>query len=212
MLRCLILVGHPIRGSFNAALAERYAEILRAGGAQVRLLQLAELDVPPTLLTRQPGDAEMVGDVARVWDDMQWADHFVLVHPLWWGGMPAKLKALLDVVLQSGKAYRYEGGKPLPVGFLHGRTARLIVTSDTPAWYMALVYGNAHFRQVKHQILKFVGYDKMLLTHCSVIRNSTPDQRARMLDAVASAAVQDLTLGRRMAHRGPPATAPAQAD
>lgn len=204
MLRCMILVGHPIKDSFNAALAERYAQVLRAGGADARLRHLAELEVPPTLLTRSPGDAEMVGDVARLWDDMVWADHFVLVHPLWWGGMPAKLKALFDVMLQPGKAYRYEGDKPLPIGFLGGRTARLIVTSDTPGWFMTLVYRNAHFRQVKNQILKFVGYAKMGLTHCSVMRNSTPDQRARMLDKVASAARKDLALAPAQLGKSPP--------
>jgi NAD(P)H dehydrogenase (quinone) len=201
MVKCLILVGHPIDGSFNRALAERYAARLEAGGAEIRLLHLSELDIPPSLSTRHPGDAELVGDVARVWDSLLWADHFVLFHPLWWGGMPARLKALIDVVLQAGKAYRYVPGRPLPLGLLKGRTARLVVTSDTPGWFMALAYGNAPFRQARNQIFKFVGFEQMRLTHCAVIRDSTPEQRAAMLDRMDRAAGQDLGWPRRVERR-----------
>lgn len=191
MPHCLVLCGHPLAPSFAAALADRYARELSARGIEVRRTDLAGMDIPLAPSSRLPGDEDMTGDVERVWQDMVWADHLVVVHPLWWGGMPAKLKALVDVVLQPGKAYRYEGTAPLPKGLLAGRSARLIVTSDTPAWFMWLAYANAPFRAARRQIFGFVGYRPVALTHLSVMRHSTAEQRSRMLDKVAAAARQD---------------------
>lgn len=191
MPRCLVLCGHPLDPSFAAALAGRYAEVMAAWGVEVRRLDLAGLAVPPTLSTRLPGPADRVGDIARVWDDMVWADHLALVYPLWWGGMPAKLKALVDIVLQAGAAYDYEGSNPLPRGLLAPRSARVVVTSDTPGWFMALAYGNAPFRTVRQQILGFVGFRPVALTHLSVMRHNTPAQRERMLERVAAVARRD---------------------
>ena len=165
MPNCLILNGHPMAPSFSAALADRYAENVQTAGMDVRRLHLADMKVPPSIGSRRPGDDDMIGDVEIFWRSLLWADHVVIIHPLWWGGMPAKLKALFDVALQSGKAYQYEGYNPLPRGLLKGRSARLIVTSDTPGWFMALVYGNAHFRAMKNQILKFVGIAPVWTTH-----------------------------------------------
>lgn len=191
-LKCLVLVGHPIEGSFNAALAERYAAVLTAGGAEVRVMHLDRMEFEGSLRTRKPGDAELIGDAAEFWDNLVWSEHFVLVHPLWWGGMPARLKALFDLTLQSGKAYRYEGGKPLPNGLLKGRSARLVVTSDTPDWFMRLAYGDAHFKQVTRQIFKFCGLGPVRRSHASVMKGSTPQARAKMLERLAKDAARDL--------------------
>lgn len=191
MPNCLILNGHPLAPSFSAALADRYADNIAAAGLDVRRLELAGMDVPASIPSRRPDDTEMHGDIETFWRSLLWADHVVIIHPLWWGGMPAKLKALFDVALQSGKAYQYDGRNPLPRGLLKGRSARLIVTSDTPGWFMALAYGNAHFRAMKNQILKFVGMAPVWTTHLSVMRHSTPKQRLTMLEQVAITALRD---------------------
>lgn len=191
MPNCLVLCGNPLEPSFSAALADHYAAALMEAGIEVERLDLASMDVPAVIPSRLPDDEAMTGDVAGFWELLLWADHAVVVHPLWWGGFPAKLKALFDVALQSGKAYRYEGGSPLPRGLLTGRSARLIVTSDTPGWFMALAYGNAHFRAVKNQILKFVGLAPVGVTHLSVMRHSTSELRERMLRRVERVAAKD---------------------
>ena len=190
MPKCLVLNGHPLHPSFSAALAERYQATMQAKGVETRRLDLHSLDVPE-LTNRKPGDAEMTGDIERFWQALLWADHVVIVHPLWWGSMPAKLKALFDIGLQSGTAYRYEGRNPLPLGLLKGRSARMVITSDTPGFFMTLAYGNAHFRAMKNQILKFVGLGPVWLTHLSVMRHSTPEQRTGFLDRADKAAAQD---------------------
>ncbi|MCP8882861.1 NAD(P)H-dependent oxidoreductase [Devosia sp. XJ19-1] len=193
MPKCLVLNGHPLHPSFSGSIADRYGAILSRSGMDIQRLDLSALTIPE-LATRKPAEAEMTGDVARFWDAMTWADHVVIVHPLWWGGMPAKLKALFDIGLQSGKAYRYRPNNPLPLGLLAGRSVRLIVTSDTPSWFMALGYGNAHFRAMRRQVLKFIGLSPVRATHLSVIRHSTPQQRARLMARIDRDARADLQL------------------
>lgn len=196
MPNVLVLNGHPLHPSFSAAVADHYAAILSAQGVDIERLDLAQMTIPD-LTTRKPGPAEMTGDVARFWSAMQRADHVVIVHPLWWGGMPAKLKALFDIGLQAGAAYKYRNRHPLPLGLLKGRSVRLLVTSDTPNWFMALGYGNAHFKAMRNQIFAFIGLRPIRSTHLSVMRHASPEKRAKLLDRVARDARADLRLLQR---------------
>lgn len=49
--------------------------------------------------------------------------------------MPARLKGLLDRTLLSGFAFQYVKGKAQPLRLLAGKTARLLLTMDSPVWY-----------------------------------------------------------------------------
>lgn len=184
----LILTGHPIPNSFNAALAKSYNETLKEQPVQTRVLDLSQMDFDPNLQEKNPSDIELTGDLAKFWEALVWADHFVLVHPLWWGSMPAKLKGLFDITLQSGKAYRYDKGNPFPIGLLKGRSAHLIVTSDTPNWFMRLSYKNAHFNTMKNQILKYCGFGPVQITHISPIRGKSAEERSDYLKRVTKLA------------------------
>ena len=53
----------------------------------------------------------------------------------------------------------------LPKPLLTGRTARVVITSDTPGWFMRLAYKNALIWQLRRQILEFVGLKPTRLTH-----------------------------------------------
>ena len=190
MPNCLILNGHPLSPSFSGAVANRYAETLEQRGIKVRRLDISEMTVPE-MTTRKPANAELTGDVSKFWEAMVWADHVMVVHPLWWGSMPAKLKALFDIGLQSGSAYRYVANKPLPLGLMAGRSARLVVTSDTPNWFMASFYANAHFRTVSNQILKFVGFKPVHISHLSVLRGATSAHLEKLLTRISADAARD---------------------
>ncbi|MGR3435708.1 MAG: NAD(P)H-dependent oxidoreductase [Shimia sp.] len=63
----------------------------------------------------------------------------MIAAPLWWGGLPAVTKGLFDRILLPGRAFdtrQMRLGLPRPM--LKGRSARLILTSHTPRWYMRL--------------------------------------------------------------------------
>ncbi|MDD9908162.1 MAG: NAD(P)H-dependent oxidoreductase [Ahrensia sp.] len=96
--------------------------------------------------------------------------------PMWWGGLPAKLKGLIDRTFLPGKTFdtRNKTAIGFPMPMLKGRTARLIVTSDTPGWLMSFCYGNALFRQIRYQIMGFVGIRPTRFTHFNMASHPKP--------------------------------------
>jgi len=158
--RILILDGNPGQHSLSRSLAEAYGEAARAAGHEVRLTHLSDLSFDADFggggyADPKPLEPELEAMLAG----LEWAEHVVLVTPMWWGGIPAKLKGLFDRILLPGRAFDTRRltrfGMPSPM--LTGRTARLVLTSDTPNWFLRWVYGNAVLRQMRAQIFGFVG-------------------------------------------------------
>src|SRR3546814_10287671 len=61
-----------------------------------------------------------------------WADHLVILYPLWLGDVPALLKGFLEQILRPGFAID-EGSTGMSAKLLTGRSARIIVTMGMPA-------------------------------------------------------------------------------
>ena len=45
----------------------------------------------------------------------------------------------------------------MPLPLLGGRSARVVLTSDTPRWFLRLVYRNAILHQLRGQVFRMVG-------------------------------------------------------
>ncbi|MFT6556807.1 NAD(P)H-dependent oxidoreductase [Sneathiella sp.] len=158
--RIYILNGHPATNSLNRTLAEAYANAARDAGHDVRLTHLCDLDFDPDygfggFEKHKPLEAAL----EQVLQDLSWSEHLVLTTPLWWGGFPAKLKGLIDRAFLPGRTFdtRTTNWLGMPQPLLTGRTGRIIMTSDTPGWFMRWIYRNAALRQLQDQILGFVG-------------------------------------------------------
>lgn len=186
--RLCLLTLHPATGSFNHALAQAYAEgAARAGHALARH-DLATMTFDPDFgRSDYRGAPRPEPDLAAFLADLRAADHLVLVAPMWWGGLPARAKGLFDRAFLPGIAFdprhRRHG---LPQPLLAGRSARLILTSDTPGWAFRLLYGQALRRQLARQVLGFAGIAPMAMTHLSPVERSTPAIRAAWLARVAA--------------------------
>lgn len=168
--RIYILNGHPAENSLNRTLAESYADAALNAGHEVRLTHLHDLAFDPDFGfggydTHKPLEAEL----EQVLADIEWSEHVVLTTPMWWGGLPAKLKGLFDRALLPGRTFntRQTDWMGMPTPMLSGRTGRVIMTSDTPGWFMRWIYRNAMLRQLRDQILGFVGIKPARITHFS---------------------------------------------
>lgn len=181
--RILIADLHPARLSFSAALAQAYRDGAEAAGHQVRTARLSEMSFDPDFGQASFRNAPALEpDLESFRESLLWAEHVVLVSPMWWGGLPAKAKGLFDRTLLPGFAFdprQRRMGLPKPL--LAGRTGRLILTSDTPGWALWLMYARALKHQVQRQILSYVGLKPRGFTHFSPVEYSTPDLRARWL-------------------------------
>jgi hypothetical protein len=57
-----------------------------------------------------PSDCELPERIAKWCDEIASAEGIVIVHPNWWGQLPAILKGWIDRVIRPGVAYRFLDG------------------------------------------------------------------------------------------------------
>jgi putative NADPH-quinone reductase len=181
MKKILIINGHPEKGSFCAALAKSYQKGAQSIGAECKLVNLCELKFDPILHIGYRAQTELEPDLIQVQQDISAADHLVFVYPNWWGTYPALLKGFFDRVLIPGFAFKYHTNNPFWDKLLTGKTARLLVTMDTPPWYYNLGFGKPGHNSMKNCILGFCGVKPVKISVFSPIRSSTDKMREKYL-------------------------------
>jgi putative NADPH-quinone reductase len=182
MTRILVLAGHPRAASLCTGLAERYADGARAGGHEVRLRSLAEIPADLVVPDYHGAACLLPAWVTDLQADLAWCEHWVIVAPMWWGGLPAALEAVFDRVLLPGFAFRHHREGMGWDRLLKGRSARVILTMDTPPWVLRWFWGRPILRRLKTQVLGFCGFSPVRFTTLGVVRKSTPEKRAAWLD------------------------------
>ena len=155
-MRFLLIDGHPDEGRLVSGLLGHYAASLPAGDA-VESIALRDLAFDPNLRHGYNAEQPWEPDLRRLAAAVDACDHLVFAFPLWWGGEPMVLKGLLDRLLVPGFAYRYRKNSAFWDRLLVGRSADVIVTMDTPPWYLRLVYGDPVARRWRRQVLGFCG-------------------------------------------------------
>ncbi len=179
----LVFCLHPGPGSFNHALADAVAEGARGAGHPVTRMNLSEMQFDIDFgQSGYRGAKPPEPDLEAALSAISAAGHVTFVTPMWWGGLPAKAKGFFDRAFLPGRAFdprirRFGLPKPL----FAGRTARLVMTSDTPGLFFRFAYGAAMRRQVERQILDFCGLKPRGFTHFSPVESSSAEMRDRWL-------------------------------
>ena len=157
-MHVLILDGHPDEQRLVSSLLDYYATSLGMG-ATVQRIAVRDLAFDPNLRRGYGADQAWEPDLERVGAAIDACDHLVVGFPLWWGSEPMLLKGLLDRILLPGFAFRYHRDDPFWDRLLAGRSADVIVTMDTPPWYLRALYGDPVSRRWRRQVLGFCGFD-----------------------------------------------------
>lgn len=181
MKRILLIQGNPNPDSFCAALAEAYVKGAKEKGADIKVLKLHALVFSPHLTYGYNKRTELEPDLLKAQELISWAEHIVLVYPVWWGSVPALLKGFFDRVFLPGYAFKYHENSPFWDPFLSGRSARQLVTLGMPNWYYWLRYGAPSHRAVSRLTLNFVGIKPVQTTVFSPLRRSQDKQRESWL-------------------------------
>ncbi len=184
MTKILIINGHPDAESFNAALSAAYKTGAQKSGAEIREINIRELDFNPNLQFGYRKRTELEPDLLEAQDSLKWADHLVWIYPVWWGSVPAVMKGFLDRVLLPGFAFNKRKDSLWWDKLLNGKTARLICTLDQPAWYYRWVYGSPSHKAMKRLTLNFTGVKKVQITTIGPIRHSRESFRSKWLRKV----------------------------
>lgn len=158
MKRIFILMGNPDKeGTLSNELADLYEAEARAAGHEVRRANLGDLQFDPILHKGYKVIQELEPDLKQVQEDMKWADHFVLIYPLWWAGMPALLKGLWDRMFIPGFAFRFWKNGLGWDRLLSGKTARVLILSKNWPILERVLFGDVK-NEVGKALLGFAGY------------------------------------------------------
>jgi putative NADPH-quinone reductase len=175
--RVLIINGHPDNDPQRlcSALAQSYAAGAQAGGHLIRRLDVAEIDFP-LIRTRADFEAKTVSPaIADAQAAITWAQHVVIIHPLWLGGAPALLKGFFEQVFRYGFALP-EGERKMG-GLLKGRSARIVVTMGMPSLIYRLVFGAYGTKAIERGILWISGISPIRRTILGMVEDDAERRR-----------------------------------
>lgn len=175
MKRILVINGNPDKESLCFNFAESYKKGAESTGASCNIIHLTDLDFDPVLKFGYRIKPELEPDLVRAQEYIMEADHLVFVYPTWWGTYPALLKGFIDRVFLPKFAFKYREGSIFWDKLLTGKSARLIVTMDTPKWYYSLVYKNPGHNSMKKGILNFCGVKPVKITTFSPVKSATEE-------------------------------------
>ncbi|HVU06238.1 MAG TPA: NAD(P)H-dependent oxidoreductase [Candidatus Paceibacterota bacterium] len=182
--RVFIFIGNPDHDSFSTALAESYAKGAQSAGHEVRIMHIADMRFDPILHRGYKVIQQFEPDLVRFQENVKWSEHFVSVFPIWWSDIPALMKGLVDRVWMPGFAFNFRKG--LVPGWyrrLKGRSARVIVTSDThPLILWALFGGNIN--SWVRGVLRFSGFAPVRKTWFSGMKKMPLEKSQRLLSVV----------------------------
>jgi putative NADPH-quinone reductase len=180
----VILQGHPDSSvrHFCHALADEYAKGAEDGGHEVKRIEVAALDFP-LLRTKQDFEKGQPPEaIKRAQEIVTWADHLVIIYPLWLGSMPALLKAFFEQLLRPGFAFEYQKSGGMAKPLLAGKSARIVVTMGMPAFVYRWVFLAHSVKALTRNILRFCGIGPVKSTIIGSIEGLTDRQRADWLD------------------------------
>lgn len=191
MKKILIINCHPNKESYNFGLADAYKLGALSVGAEVQEIVIAELNFNPNLQYGFQKRTELEPDLLAAWEKIQWCEHMVWVHPVWWGGLPAIAKGFIDRLFLPGMAFKYRENSVWWGKLLAGKTAHIITTLDQPSIYYWLAFGRPSVNMLKKSVLEFCGVSPVKVTYVGPIRKSTDEFRGKGVKQVQE-------LGRKM--------------
>lgn len=183
-MKILLINGHPDKESYNYALAAAYKKGALSSGAEVREINIRELNFNPNLEFGYRKRTELEPDLLAAQESVTWADHVVWIYPVWWGGVPAMLKGFIDRVLLPGFAFKKREGSVWWDKYLTGKSSRIICTMDQPTWFYRWINGRPSHIAMKKLTMQFVGIKKVRITSIGPLRLSKDSFREKWLQKV----------------------------
>jgi putative NADPH-quinone reductase len=184
--KIVVIDGHPDPSAerYCHALAKAYADGARNAGHSVRLVTVSECDVAfvrsgEEWRTGQPSPA-----IRQAQEAIGWADHLVIIYPLWLGSMPALMKAFFEQAFRPGFAVKPEAFSLRP-GLLNGRSARIVVTMGMPAWVYRWFFFAHSLKSLERNILKFAGIGPIRETLIGGVESIGDAKRQAWLDRLS---------------------------
>ena len=183
----LIIDGHPDAeaGHYVHALSTAYREGARCGGHQVRGIVVSELWFPLLRTSEDFKSGPPTETIRKAQEWLMWADHVVILFPLWLGSMPALLKAFFEQVLRPGFAFAAARRRLFPLNkLLAGKSVRVIVTMGMPGWVYRWYFRAHGIKSLKRNILGSCGLKPVRTSVVGAVDTMGPARRGNWLSKV----------------------------
>lgn len=182
--RITIIEGHPDHSKvhFGHALVDAYAKGASEAGHEVKRLSVAEFDLP-VLHSQDEWNSDILSSsIQQCQEAIGWADHLVIVYPLWLGTMPAILKAFFEQVFRPGFAIsKVESGK-MWEKLLSGKSARIVITMGMPSFFYRWYFRAHSLKSLERNILAFCGIGPIKSTLIGLVENIDDNKRKKWLE------------------------------
>lgn len=191
MKKIVVINGHPNKDSFNSVIADSYIQSAINAGSEVRYIAIGELDFNPNLQFGYKQRMELEPDLIKALEYLQWSEHQVWIHPLWWLGMPAIMKGFFDRAFLPGITFKSnkEDGTD---GLLKGRTGRIITTAgDLSIDTYEEVYKSSGLVQLKNGILEYCGISSIRQSFIGPLEELKESDRRKWLTQIKDFAMVD---------------------
>jgi putative NADPH-quinone reductase len=184
--KILIIDGHPDSRAdhYVHALAKSYLDGAKMGGHEVRSIIVSKIEFPLLRTSEDFRTGEAPASIRQCQELITWADHVVILFPLWLGSMPALLKGLLEQILRPGFAFAESERHGFPSKLLRGRSARIIVTMGMPALFYRWYFRAHSLKSLQRNILRFCGFRPIRSCVVGMVESMTTEQRGEWLARV----------------------------
>jgi NAD(P)H dehydrogenase (quinone) len=179
----LIIKAHPSSKGFTHIIADTYSKARIEAGHTCEIIDLYKETRQDYLVFEDHHDqrVDQVELRTQMQERITKADELVFIHPMWWGIMPAIMKNWIDVNFTPGFSHKYENHKPIPL--LKGKTARVFLTSDAPA-YLYLLIGLPYKSIWSIITFGFVGIKTSSITLFGDMRDRSENKISKILKKV----------------------------
>ncbi|MBQ3250154.1 MAG: NAD(P)H-dependent oxidoreductase [Bacteroidales bacterium] len=193
-MNTLIVFNHPYGGSFCGAILAAVERGLKAGGHKCRVINLDQDDFDPVMRSkdllafvgagRAGEDAlDAIDDQVREYKEhLEWAEHLVMIFPIWWMTTPAMTKGFIDKVIFPAIAYDMKDGRL--VSRLSLRKVTVITTMNTPADIYREVFGNPLEGSLIKGTFRQIGIENIEWTSLSEVKQVSREQREAWLEEI----------------------------
>jgi putative NADPH-quinone reductase len=143
---------------------------------------VAEIDFPLLRAKEEWERGAPPPAIAQAQEAIRWAEHLVIIYPLWLGTMPALLKAFLEQAFRPGFAMGTSEGAKTWGKLLKGSGSRIVITMGMPALVYRWYFGAHSLRSLERNILGFVGIGPNRHTLIGMVEGIGDAKRRTWLD------------------------------
>jgi putative NADPH-quinone reductase len=182
--KILIILGHSDEQGLCGKIYKNYLAGAKEFGHEIKVIKLGELNFDPILHKGYREIQELEPDLKKAQEAILWAEHLVFIFPTWWSSFPAILKGFIDRIFLPGFGYHFEKGSFIQKKLLQKKTARLIITMDSPTFIYRWYFGAPGLKIMKKGVLNFCGINPVKTTLIGRVRFLEENQKESILQKI----------------------------